>query len=79
MTLETITHCGTTWLVGIDGRSLFKEPSACSGEFGGAHYIGFSNDQLAAAPPVSKTSPCGKCGATVQVKVNRSEGGESAK
>ena len=70
ISLQFITHCGKTWMVGINGKSTVNEPSACSGNLAGVPYVGFGSDQLAAAPMVGTLSPCGECGALVGVETS---------
>ena len=68
MTLQYISHCGKTWMVGLNGKATDKQPSACSGSLGGVPYVGFENEQIAAAPGVEEEMPCKVCGKMVEVK-----------
>jgi hypothetical protein len=68
ISLQYISHCGKSWLVGICGKSIVNEPSACSGELGGVPYMGFGNDQSQAALPVAQQARCVECGALVDVE-----------
>lgn len=68
MTLEYITHCGKSWMVGLNGKNITNEPAACSGKLGNTPYVGFGGEQIAAALPVAKLAPCHLCGELVEVK-----------
>jgi hypothetical protein len=65
MTVELISHCSETWLVGVNGRSVFRRQADVSGEVGGAPCMGFGDDTLASLPPVGESYPCPACGAGV--------------
>jgi hypothetical protein len=58
VTLETITCCKSTYLVGIDGRSLDRMETGCA--LKGAIAVG--SDDLARAARVAQRAPCPRCG-----------------
>jgi hypothetical protein len=66
MTIETITCCKSTYLVGIDGRSLDRMETGC--ELRGAIAVG--SDDLARAPRVAQRAPCPRCGRLAVVQTS---------
>lgn len=63
MTLETLTHCGATYMVGIDGMSTDGRGSKA-----GRGVLAFGADEL--TTPVRRREPCPKCGKLVKVEVS---------
>jgi hypothetical protein len=69
MTLQFITHCGTTWMVGINGQCTDNRGNG--GTLNGDPYVAFGNDELAAAPKCPKTMSCHTCGKKVRVETSK--------
>jgi hypothetical protein len=60
-------------MIGLNGKSAVNEPSACSGELGGVPYVGFGDEQLAAALPVAEKARCPECGELVDVETAKEQ------
>lgn len=69
MTLEYISHCGSAWMVGIDGYSTLGKGTG--GRFRNTPFVVFGSDELPL--PTPKTSRCPKCGKRVRVRVSKSQ------
>jgi hypothetical protein len=66
VTLETITHCGKTWMVGLNGMGTDGKGSG-----GGHGFLAFGNGEL--TTPVPATYPCYECGKQVPVESTESK------
>lgn len=67
MTIQTISHCGSAWLVGLDGKSTEGKGSPA-----GRNAVAFGAGELTELVPSNLSCP--KCGIKVQTKTTRSKG-----
>jgi len=66
--LHFIKHCGTTWLVGINGKDIRGWGSG--GELDGTPYLAFGNDEIEKAVMLPEESECPTCGELTKIETS---------